>query len=164
MQADLFKTDVRPAGMLRHLPPSVTFAFDCMGIADELLRAVPKRRRDFSPFIALRPTRSLEGKTLDLYRAHARELVDRVQAGAKQSAMEPATDAELLCAVHETSLKAPLTAAGMAVAATLFGRCFPNQVKEIFGEDEYREPWRGYVEEQLATMRRKFTVSGRGLP
>jgi len=164
MQADLFKPTANPAGMLRHLPPTVTFAFDCMGIAEELLRDVPKKRRDFSPFIALRPSAPLQGKTLELYRAHARELVERVRSGAKQSAMEAGTDAELLCAVHETSLKAPLTAAGMAVAAALFGRCFPDQVEKIFGEDKYREPWPGFVEEQLGAMRRKLSISGRGLP
>lgn len=164
MQAELFKSDVRPAGMLRHLPPTVTFAFDCMGIADELLRAVPKKRRDFSPFIALRPTRSLEGKTLELYRAHARELVARVEAGAKQPAMEPATDAELLSAVHETSLKAPLTSGGMAIAAALFRSCFPEKAEELFPTGHDREPWPGWVAEQLATMRRKFTVDGRGVP
>lgn len=162
MQPDLFPP-ARPAGMLRHLPPSVSFAFDAMGIAEELLRPVPKHRRDFSPFIALRPQSQFQGKTLDLYRAHARELVDRVTAGAKQTAMEPATDAELLTAIHETSLKAPLTAGGMAIAARLFQSCFPDKSTEIFGEEQ-REPWPGYVAEEIARMRKKFAVDGRGVP
>ena len=162
-QGDLFKQRAHPDGMLHHLPMGARFAFDCMGVAEELLRDVPKRRRDFSPFIALRPTAPLQGKALELYRAHARELVGRVRAGAKQAAMEPATDAELLAAMHATSLVAPLTQGGFAVAAELFRRCFPEDAVEVFGDD-HREPWPGYVAEELGKMRRKFAVEGRGVP
>ncbi len=124
-------------------------AFDCMGVAEEEMAAA---KADGTLFAALVPTAPLLGKSLDLYRAHARELVQRAAAGAE---LEPATEAELLSVMLETALTAPLKREGQALAEHLFARVFPAGAAGVVGEVE-REKWPGQVAEDLAALRRRY--------
>ena len=140
----------------------VAFTFDCVGIAEEELKAakLPKDQ-DSRVFRAGCPSPPLCDKGIGLYRAHIRELIERAREGAD---LRPATDAELLAVVSETSLIAPLSAGAVATAAYLFERVFPDQADAVFGSgnDRPRASWPGQVSEYLTDMRRKFRVEERG--
>lgn len=86
-----------------------------------------------------------------LYRAHVRELLGRVR---KNESFTPGTDAECLAALSAASLKAPLDATASAAMAKVFASCFPE--KTDLAEDVGREPYKGAVDEMLATLRRQI--------
>lgn len=93
-----------------------------------------------------------------LYTAHCRELLERV-AGKMPISLELATDAEMLVPVMQASLRAPLSEFGHGIYATLFNRVMAGTAAQ---EQVPAEPWPGAYAEELAAMRRKQQVKGRG--
>lgn len=98
--------------------------FEYMEIADaELARAGVKENgfRDLfpGPFLRVAP---------ELYRAHARELAERMRDGVS---LERGTRAEVMLAMIDASLASPLTRAGQAVYEHLFVEMMPNDARKL---------------------------------
>jgi hypothetical protein len=111
-------------------------------------------------FLLCRPRAFFEGRDR-LYRAHVRELISRY---ACDEDMRPGTDAECLCALVETSFRAPLNSLGAYVYEFLFGRVIGQaELAEILGDHVSREPWPGAGQEMLVDLRRKMAVAERKL-
>lgn len=123
--------------------------FDLMEIAEEELeRAGVRRKGDLAelypgPFLRT---------SADLYRAHARELAERMKHG---QSCEPGTLAEALLVMIETSLAAPLTRAGQATYETLFARLLPDEAKRL-GIVPSPGIHPGQVEEDIAALRKRL--------
>jgi hypothetical protein len=93
-----------------------------------------------------------------LYRAHCRELLDRVAAGADT---RPATAAEMLTAVKEVSLATPLTGAATGLYFRLFARLFPDASTDILGATgrelaDYERMYGQTIDEHEAFLARKL--------
>lgn len=101
-------------------------------------------------FRLLMPPVSMFDKAPDVYRAHVRELLRRIDRGDDT---RPATDAEVLCALAATSLDAPLSTGPAALYERLFARVMPGRVPE---GDPPRERYAGEVDELLGSMRRRL--------
>lgn len=133
--------------------------FDLIEITEEEVK------RAGSPegmFMVLVPPAGMSELSSEVYRSHARELLKRHAAGEP---LDLATDAELLCAFSEGSLRAPLNATGWAAYVALARRVFTS--KEFRGQVAalsrgVHEPYEGAVEEILSDMRQRLRVPGRG--
>lgn len=141
---------------------SVSSAFARMEIAEEEIsrakRNFPKMAKVIDrAFKALCPTDPIRAKSDEVYRRHARELLVRAASGVD---LRPPTSVELLCVALDSSLKAPLGSIGGLLAERLFADVFPEKA---FSEEVHREPWPRAVEDELATLRRKFAVEDRKL-
>lgn len=119
---------------------TVRYTFDCMGIAERVIAAHNRRcdRRHLirwendAPvpallsFAALRPSELLIIDSLpNVYLSHCEELSKRALAG--QQDLSAATDAEVLCSLLRTSLRAPLEHYHQEVAEVLFFRVFGEE-------------------------------------
>lgn len=103
----------------------VARVFDFMGIAEEeLARLGVKRKGDLA---ALFPGEFLHYDE-ELYRHHARELVERMRRDQRTSL---GTRAEVLLTMMKASLVSPLTRAGQAVYEHLFAELFPEHAKRL---------------------------------
>lgn len=128
----------------------ISRTFDLMEIAERELKGNDRP----GLFLALCPTGAIKRMSDEVYRSHARELIKRAKAKQK---LAPATDAECLAALSETSLKAPLTQSAAACAEWLFARVLPGHG---LGKGP-SETWSGQVEEDVAVMRKKLAVADR---
>lgn len=129
---------------------AIRYTFDCMEVAErELARARLTKKQGQNAFRLVTPTNPLINKSIELYRAHAAELIQRVKKGHDT---RPATDAELLAVFLDTSLKAPLHRNACAAVDILFARVFPK------GQIEFGTPetWPGGAREEIEKARRKF--------
>lgn len=141
------------------LPGVVGGLFGAMEIAEEEIKAAQLTRvQGSTAFLALCPSPALRGKDLSLYRAHAREILQRIKSGAD---LRPATDAELLAVFSDTSLIAPFGRNAAAAFEALFARVMPEA--KIDGEALPGGAWPGAISEVIEMARRKYTVSGRGV-
>lgn len=138
--------------------------FHLIEIAEETIKRYVNRYPSQAPllnraFLALQwhlrwPVRD------ELYRAHARELLQRV---VEHQPLDEGTRAEALVAISDTSLRAPLVSQYAALAEKLF--------LEIFGPDAiggpkqpmFYEPWQGASEKLLNELRRRIRVPSRQL-
>ncbi|MEV7123961.1 hypothetical protein [Kitasatospora griseola] len=99
-------------------------AADSWTVAEEEIAAARERHgeRDRGPiwgaFLLLQHTEPLEHAP-SLYRAHVRELLDRVAAGRDT---RPATDAELLASLSAGSVQVPAGPGALCLAARLIAR------------------------------------------
>ena len=130
---------------------------------DEIAQA--RRRRPaqadtlYHSFLLLTPTHNLM-TTEFVYRAHCRELLERVAAG---SDTRPGTAAEVCCACCDSSQLAPLTSPAAGLYHRMWAAAFPD--KPTFAEtQEAHEVLEGSTIDDLeATMRRKLAVPDRRL-
>lgn len=127
--------------------------FELLAIAERELRGVPKSIGN-AVFGALAPPPGMSRLSDEVYRAHARELVERAQRGAS---LEIGTDAELLMALSEASLRAPPDAGHAAAFERLFERVMGRRVD---GEPT-RESWPGEIDQILSALRARVRVAGR---
>jgi hypothetical protein len=144
---------------------SVRRTFECMDVAEqEIARALrlrsnasaTRRARIQRAFLALLPPEQLTSKGDEVYRQHARELLQRAADGKD---LRPGTDAEVLTCMLDCSLQAPPTALiGLACA-----RLFEKVMGKKLGDDLSLEPWPGAVDELVADLRRKTSVPTRKL-
>ncbi len=130
-------------------------AFDRMGIAEEEIEAAKKKWPDkkaeiHAAFGALAPGELSRYGSDRLYRAHARELLERVAKGER---LELGTDAECLAALSLASLKAPLASGHVAAMEKAFASVFP---KNALGPNVGRESYPGNVDEILTEIRKKI--------
>ena len=129
-------------------------AFELIAVTEELLDAWPVQstwvqRQVFDPPV------SMHGMP-KVYRYHLRELMDRVVAGIS---LEPATKAEVMLILSDTSLTAMLNRNGDHLYCRLFQECFgslpPNTAKPL---PELHE---GAADEMLVQMQKKYRKEGR---
>lgn len=132
--------------------------FDRMTIAEEEIARL--EREPPGAFSTVYPTPVLRGKRRDLYRAHVRELLERLERGAGKAKLEEATDAELLAGMYEASARAPLSSEASAVYDRLFSRIFPEKWRSL-GWEATAEAWKGQVDEDIRAARRAMRVPGR---
>ena len=123
-------------------------------VEEEIARAKLDRATGHRAFGILVPPVSLRNKDDRLYRAHARELIERTASG--ESAVL-ATKAEVLAALSELSLTAPPNQQHAALMETLFAEVMG---KKIDGEP-IREPFEGASGELFEQLRRRFRTDGR---
>ena len=79
-------------------------------------------------FVMLTPSPLISNKGCELYRAHCIELLERQVNGED---LEPATDAEIIGAISDLSLKAPLERGCVDVMQKLFVKLFPHVLPEL---------------------------------
>lgn len=157
--SDLSIDDLLPA----HLIGTIKF----MAIAEEEIEMAVQQHplkaallRD--AFLTVVPTFNMPTLAVEVYRAHVRELLDRI---AHKQDVRPGTLAEVMIALSETSLHVPLH----HTAAYLYMRTFAH----IFGEDHpivleskrnFHEPYDGAADELESQLRRKLTQPQRHKP
>ncbi len=108
-------------------------AFALMEIAEEeLARAFPARVGEpigiFRLLVSIGEMRNLGD---DVYRAHARELIDRARGGTPLKDLLPLTKAEMLVGLYLASLAAPPNAVGFGLYVQLFGALFPEKAAKL---------------------------------
>lgn len=131
------------------------FVFKCMEIGEEeIKRAKLTKAQGSAAFKALCPSSPLRGKSLELYRAHAREICARIKKGSK---LEPATNAELLAVFSDTSLVAPFHNTAHAAMEILFQSCFPTGSIQTGRHAVPHEQWPGAAREEIEKARKKFS-------
>lgn len=133
------------------VPSPIRVAFRAMAIADESIRG--RKGLDWL-FPLLRPTAPLLDRIETLYRPHCVELVARAVRGVD---LRPATDAELLGLLADSSLRIPPDAA----AQVLYSRLFVQHVAEMDTSELAREPFSGAVAERETEMRRRAAQAWR---
>ncbi len=142
--------------LLEQLPDdarlAVRTAFEMMEVAEEeILRAIircPAKENELKFSFGILEPGPLVRYGVALYRAHARELLERVASGEK---VDGGTAAECLAALSEGSLKAPLASSYAHAMTWLFRKCFPTAKVEDAGSEGYP----GELGEILAELRRK---------
>jgi hypothetical protein len=139
---------------------SIGRIFDLMEVAEEELKRAGQPK---GMFMALLPPESMRDLIPDVYRSHCRELLARHKAG---KSLEDPTRAELLCAVADVSLKAPLNATGAAAYMRLAKEVLRDErgrslIPPDLLEDLPREPYKGAVDELLSGLHRRLFVPGR---
>jgi len=120
----------------------------------ELQRAGATGPGSSPAFMRCRPDGPLRGKGEQVYRAHCREVAARHVAG---ECLEPGTGAEVLCALLDAALRAPLNTEAMALADHLW----PLVMGEPLPGHAARESWPGQVAEDLAVARKKIAAARR---
>lgn len=144
---------------LERLLPGVRGAFECMEVAEEEIAVAklrwPERAEALhGSFFIVRPTRGMGDFARKLYRHHCKELLGRVAGGQIGKALNLGTEAEVLVALHHTSLAVMLRSDALFV----FERIFHSVFGLSFFEDELRESWDGAGDELLSEMRRKVRI------
>jgi hypothetical protein len=107
----------------------------------------------WNAFPLLRATHDLMASEF-IYRAHVRELLDRVSKGHDT---RPATDAEIAVNVSEASLSTPLHGRAVGLQMRLFARAFPDKFAQLgFDLDQYERMYGREIDELESDFRRKL--------
>lgn len=132
-------------------------AFRYIAIAGEEAQAYEEKsgKLEFDRVISIcQPTEVLRNKDEAVYRAHCRELFQRVELRCIGD-LQLATLAEIACICHETSLRAPLTNEGLAVyeraMLPVYGAAGKEQPSTL-GVEQYP----GQVAEEITRLRKKY--------
>mgnify|MGYP007059383117 CR=1 FL=1 len=165
----LTEEDVKETGskisrtqLLGHMPKAlgevISTCFSDMEIAEQEIARAQKRHPAqadliWQSFKHLMPSELLSPKTETLYRAHCREILDRVAEGEP---IQPATYAELACLFCATSLTAPLNQDGSAAYWHVFQTIFPNMLDEVGYTP--RESYPGRTLELIEELKRKHQI------
>ena len=97
-----------------------------------------------------------------IYRAHCRELLERIATGEGDT--RDATDAEVLWVLCKTSLVVSMTAESNALYRRLFRSCFPGEIPDIVEVEDSWDVHQPGVDDLLADARRKLRQSDRRIP
>lgn len=145
--------------------------FRLMEIAEEEIEAAQKRYHEpvgkgdgpiWGAFMLLQPSHP-QMKAESLYRAHCRELLDRVGLGEDT---RPATGAELIFALSEASLQAPLTSSATGLYLKLGLQCFPEIMTDVMNDigrtvEDYERLHGQAMEEHREFLARKMRQNWR---
>lgn len=143
--------------------------FSRMELAEEEIEAAKRRHprlagRIHQAFLHLCPTPALSSAGEKAFRAHCRELLERVAAGED---LRPGTAAEVLSILSELSLAAPLDRIGTLLFVKLFASLFPEAAATMHRYDEPPQADR-YEKERVAelevSLRRKLSAADRVAP
>lgn len=141
------------------LGPNIGNVFSAMETTEEVLaqRGLSHAERGgVSLFMRCAPTPVLEkAKAREVMVMHVNELCDRYERGEP---FELATNAEIICALHGASLRAPLNAEAMAVLKHITTGTF---LEACYHDVVLRERWAGHVQETLSTLRRQLRAEAR---
>jgi hypothetical protein len=139
--------------LLDHVPNHIGRAFRLMQVAEEeivaAIKAHPEVRDALWNSFRLLDPGIVATASDDLYRVHCRELLRRIVAGGDT---RYGTDAELLIAFKEASLKAPLSPDGLRAYATVFRKHFRMTDDWELGP----EAWQGMTEQTIAETRKRI--------
>ena len=146
--------------LLKEMYHSIGGVFETMGIAEEEMERAGISRTSRDCFRHLCPPPALNGLADWLYRAHARELCQRA---AKGGDLRPGTLAEVVCALHLVSLKAPLKhdAGGLQTRSFLAVLDLVGMKPPEWLVDDWREPYEGAHDEMLTETRHATRQEGR---
>jgi len=124
--------------------------FGRMDVAEETIaEAGLTKAQSQGAFARCCPTQPLRGKSLDVFKSHCAEIARRVKAGED---LALATEAEVLCALVDAALVAPLRREGAALADWLWPRVMAYPLPGPTTPEAYS----GQVAEDLAQARRKL--------
>jgi hypothetical protein len=139
-----------------------------VSVAEEEIAAGQQRHPELADHIwhmglkMLAPRDDLLIKAEFVYRAHCRELVERVAAGQDT---RPGTTPECVVACSRASALAPLTTAGTGAYMRLWAEAFPDHPVMEEDQREHYEALRGdTIDHHIAELRRKLTDPGRVYP
>lgn len=164
LEAPMHPVDPAASWSAIGLPSPITSAFAAMDVAEEELAAAWPDHVGEPPgaFVLLARPTVLEHMTLDLYRAHARELIGRMQRD-EDTAL--ATRAEVLAGLYGASARAPLRPEALAIYVRLFREALPHLFAQL--PEEHRldvpERWEGQVEEDVRAAQRALRDESRRL-
>ncbi|SDD87393.1 hypothetical protein [Glycomyces harbinensis] len=139
--------------------------FKRMDIAEEEIAAARKRHPDASDqlyhsFLLLVPSHE-RMEYEPVYRSHCRELLDRVAAGGDPRL---GTAAEVCCALHDTSLIAPLRSAASGLYFRMWRAAGLPDFHELIPASEKHEALEGSrIDDHESETRRKLTDPTRTL-
>jgi hypothetical protein len=138
--------------------------FRTMVWAEDEIEAAQRRHpnaadRIWHSFLLLRPTSELMG-TEPVYRAHCRELLDRVVRGEDT---RPGTAAECCIALCETSLKVPLSIGAAGLYARMWTRAQLPPVELTDNSEHYEALEGALIDELEAWLRKKLGQHWRAL-
>ena len=140
---------------------NISGLFDQMEVAEDEIAKAQNRHPDakeklWNAFRLMQPG-VLLGFPDELYRAHCRELLERIYQDLDT---RPGTQAECLVAFSEMSLVAPLRHDAELAMKHLFVSLFPNQAAQWDVVPTY-ETYQGATNEILAQVRSKAAVTSR---
>lgn len=126
-------------------------------VRDETGKVVGPKGRLWRSFRLLAPTGEMSDRAEFVYRAHCIQILDRV--AAREDTRE-ASDAEMMLALGQASMAAPLKASAAGLYLRLFARAFPAQATQIWGEldrsaQDYDRLYSSQIDEDEAWLRRK---------
>lgn len=154
--------DLLPGGFMEAFDAAMSSMEIAEGLIEELGREHPEHADlIWHSFSLLRPTHSLMHKTDMIYRAHCREILQRVIDGADT---RPGTAAECCIVCCETSQIAPLTVAGVGTYMRMWQAAgLPDIGAGVSAE--HHEAIRGAaIDEHERVMRNKLSQPWRKLP
>lgn len=130
--------------------------FEAMEVAEEVISEYKEKYPDkadqiHDAFQYMRPSKYLKNVPMKVYRIHAEEIVQRI---VNEKPLEPGTDAELLIAFSEISLKIPLH----AEPATAYFRLAKKHFPEIIDMDYEYESYPGSIDETYEELRNKMAT------
>ena len=139
--------------------------FAAMAWADEEIEAAQHRHPAATDligdsFVLLRPTQPLM-RTEAVYRAHCRELIDRVAGGEDT---RPGTAAECCAALSEASLRAPLRSSAVGLYARMWRAAGlpPTALTDV--SDHYEALDGSLIDSHETWLRRRLRQDWRVLP
>jgi hypothetical protein len=139
--------------------------FERMEWAEDEITAAQKRHPEMADLIyhgfkLLTPTHELLSTGAEFaYRAHCRELLERVAAGQDT---RPGTAAEVACQCHDASLVCPLTETASGLYARMWQQAFPGQGDQWdASHGHYEGLHAAQIDDLERESRRKLTVSDR---
>lgn len=142
----------------------LTHMFDCMDLCGRLFESeiakadaaqdtvLGKRLRDKDAWTHCSPPAAMRGKDMLLYESHVKELIERVKTYVRDinvrrpgriggPDLEEPTDAEVLLALSEMSLKAPFTTEFQMLMEQMFCNVYGEEkTKTIFLSEKYKQP------------------------
>ena len=150
---------VDPAALFAQISGELQPLFAAMDWADEEIAAASRRHPGqadllYHAFAVLTPRHIGPGMGTEfVYRGHARELLERIVAGAD---LRPATAAEICLALSQVSLLAPMHGAGAGLYFRMWLQAFPGHPVTADQVDDQRhyEHLRGAQIDELETLMR----------
>jgi len=143
----------------------VANTFACMEIAEEEILVAkkkwPTKKLEIDGVFKFAcPTEPLRGKAEQVYQHHIRELIDRARrmgSGTFSFYAKPATKAEVLCIILNTSLRSPLNHEHVRLAQALWSEIMPDKPIDNTGNhDPVETSWTEEASALLSDLRRRF--------
>ncbi|MFB7378591.1 hypothetical protein ACFC6U_27855 [Kitasatospora purpeofusca] len=160
-------TTASVVALFQDLTGELESLFDTMEWAEEEIEAARQRHQETARGPLWRSF-SLATPTLDLlmnerlYRVHVRELLERVATGRDT---RPATDAEMMIGLLESSLQSPLTSSAACLYMRIFARALPPEFHETVSTamelSSYESVHGAQADEHEGWLRRKLAQAWR---
>ncbi|WIN00016.1 hypothetical protein ACTOB_003691 [Actinoplanes oblitus] len=157
---------MQPAQLLADLQHDLRSVFDAIDIAEEEITTAQRRHpkaadRIWRSFLLLRPPTDALTRNDLVYRAHCRELLDRVAAGADT---RPGTAAECCVALCEVSLRVPLNTSAAGLYARMWKLADLPPIDLADASTHYEALEGALIDDQETMLRQKLSQDWRRLP